>query len=175
MKPDIRIFGLLLLIIFSCSEKGTIEKVSIDETQIDTTETGIPEPQFITDPTEKAILSIQDTLFLGDTLKIQFKTPHTKDLAIVDPDDNFFFVVYSQNDTLMPSLADWDKFETMNEISIVTDKTKVNPWNAKFHSNQIVFTKTGKYEVLLSENLETDNGTPVEKEIVYYYHRPRTK
>jgi hypothetical protein len=64
--------------------------------------------------------------------------------------------------------VDWHAFANMDHLEIITDKTKVNPWDARIKGNQLVFTKTGTYEIRLSENLETDDGTPVEIEDVYY-------
>ncbi len=118
--------------------------------------------------TAKQILSHTDTLYKGDTLKIKFKIPHSKDLAITNPDNAFFFLIYANNDPKMPSLIEWNTFAATNHLEIITDQTKANPWNATYKENQLIFTTTGKYKIELSDNLETDDGTPVETDSVYY-------
>ena len=106
-------------------------------------------------------------------LKINFKVPHFKDLAISTPKDKFYFVVYAQSEKDRPSLVDWNDFAYHKTIQIITDKTKANPWDANIKTNEIIFKETGTYQVKLSENLETDDGTPVEVRNVYYIDKPR--
>lgn len=164
--------------LLSCStnpkeqDKNNALNADTNTIAVDSFESGLPEPQIVSDA-DKKIVSATDTLYLGDTLKIEFKIPHPKDLGINTPDDDFFFLVYSYNDTAMPSLVDWNQFETTNHLEIITNKTKANPWNARIHESQIIFNKTGKYKILLSDNLETDDGTPVEYHTVYYFNRQR--
>jgi hypothetical protein len=163
---------VFLLELFSCSSNDSGNKNHIENSTTEPDSFALPEPQFVAND-QKEILFATDTLYKGDTLKIKFKTPHVKDLAITTPDNKFFFVVYGLNDTTMPSLVDWHAFANIDHLEIITDKTKVNPWDARIHENQLVFTKTGTYEIRFSENLETDDGTPVEVEAVYYFHEER--
>jgi len=115
-----------------------------------------------------------DTLYLGDTLRIKFETPHPSDFAITTPNGDFFFVVYWGSDQGKPSLYDWNDFANMGLIEIITDKTKACLWDARTTENTIIFDKTGTYEIALSKNLETDDdGTPVERTKVYYIHDKR--
>ncbi|MEZ4789878.1 MAG: hypothetical protein R2811_07660 [Flavobacteriales bacterium] len=166
MNQTIYILSILIWL-SACGTKTRPVNQDIDTTNY-FDESGLPEPQFITEPAEKKIISITDTLHKGDTLKIRFRTPHPRDFAITTPDDKFFFVVYGSNDTTMPSLVDWLEFETMDYLEIITDQTTANPWDAREIKSKIIFTTTGQYEIRLSENLETDDGTPVELERVYY-------
>jgi hypothetical protein len=108
------------------------------------------------------------TLSKGDTLSLKFQRPHGGDLAIRDPDSKLFFLVYAFSNAEKPSLVDWNKFKQMTEIKIITDKTKAAPWVDSIKTNQLIFSKPGLYEVQLSENLETDDGTPVEYRSVFY-------
>lgn len=124
-------------------------------------------------PEEKSIISYTDTLYLGDTLKVKFKTPHPKDFAIRTPDNRFFFLVYALSDPEMPSLYDWNEFANMNTIEIITDKTKANPWDASASENCLIFAVTGTYKILLSDKLETDDGTLVETVTVYFVNEKR--
>jgi len=185
-----RTFNALIFLfscLCSCSTRSVEEKVVAkkdiikvakqtfvkDTIEMDDEETGISEPQYITDTKEMQILTLNDTLYKGDTLEMKFKVPHSKDLAITTPDDNFFFIVYAQSEVEKPSLVEWNTFATMDYLEVVTDKTKANLWDARVKENRIIFTKTGKYEIRLSENLETDDGTPVELKTVYYIHKRR--
>jgi hypothetical protein len=175
---------LLVLLLLSCEVKqkptqksatgaGQQAKVMADTIVEDETESGLPEPQFVTDPKEKHIISITDTLYFGDTLKIRFRTPHPRDLAIYDPDENFFFLVYSQLSEGLPPLVDYAAFAHYDSLEIVAGVAKANPWTAGVTEHKLVFTKAGVYRIHLSENLETDDGTPVEIEQVYYTATPR--
>lgn len=119
------------------------------------------------------ILNLADTHYKGDTLKIKFKVPHFKDLSITTPKDKFYFVVYNQSKEEQPSLVDWTGFANRKTIQIITDKTKANSWDTNIKTNQIIFNETGTYQVLLSENLEVDDGTPIEIKNVYYIHKYR--
>jgi hypothetical protein len=172
MKNIFYILTSIILLTSCGNNKNENNKDIIDETDY-MAESGLPEPQFVTNLDEKKIFSINDTLYKGDTLKIKFKTPHPKDFAIRTPDDKVFFVVYGGNDPAMPSLVDWVEFENLDYLEIITDKTKANPWDAREHENKLIFTTTGQYEILLSENLETDDGTPIEAETVYYFDKKK--
>lgn len=166
MKTFRLLIYLLFIGLFSC--------ISGNNTEIENLETDtLPAQQLIIEKNEKKILWVSDTLYKGDILKIKFKTPHAKDLGITTPDGKFFFVIYGGEDISKPSLMDWNKFANRDYLEIITNKTRANPWDANIAGNQIIFTKTGKYKIQLSENLETDDGTPVEMETVYYIHEIR--
>ena len=176
-----------ILLLTSCStntDKNTTKQTPLindtivnkhltKDTVNDNDESGISEPQFVTDSSKMQILYLTDTLYKGDTLKINFKVPHFKDLAISTPKDKFYFVVYAQPEKDKPSLVDWNDFAYLKTIQIITDKTKANPWDASYNTNQIIFKETGTYQIKLSENLETDDGTPIEVKNVYYIDKPR--
>jgi hypothetical protein len=177
---------LLSLIYFSCSTKpnkalnketllmnDSIQKQKGNDSVVIDEETGIVKPQIVTDSNKMQIISLTDTLYKGDTLRINFKVPHYKDLGIITPSENFFFVVYAYTEKDEPSLVDWNEFENQRNIEIITDKTKANPWNAQIKENKIIFRETGVYKIQLSENLETDDGTPIEVRSVYYINRKR--
>lgn len=169
---SLKFLCIAFFMLCSCSTSNQEHQESKDQSAIAVDPPTLPEAPFVTDPSEKQILSITDTLFKGDTLSIKFKTPHFKDLAIITPEDKFFFVVYALHDPAQPSLVDWNTFAHLDHLEIITDKTKANPWDARIKKNQLIFTKTGRYEIRLSENLETDDGTPVELATVYYFDKP---
>ncbi len=161
-----QIFSTIFLsaLIAACVPNKNQESPSSDTTDI----AGLEDSQDVTNGNEKKILSITDTVYSGDTLKIAFKTPHPKDLAITTPSGKFFFLIYMGNDSKKRSLVDWFQFANMDYLEIITDKATANPWDANEPVNKLIFNETGIYEIQLSENLETDDGTPVETQKVYF-------
>ena len=113
-------------------------------------------------------------LYRGETLVLNMTVPHGGDLAIVGPKKSFSFLVFepSENSRQQP-LINREKFETMAQLRLATDKVREMMWAADERPNRLIFTRTGWYEVWLSANLETDDGTPVAKCRVYYIHRRR--
>jgi len=94
----------------------------------------------------------------GDTLTIRISVPHGRDLGIRGPDKEFHFVVFAQ---AVPSdpvpIVDWEEFGSISELKLST-KDLLAPVvdNAGWHSPTRVFTKRGKYRVILAANLETE-------------------
>lgn len=170
---------VFVLILSACSTNSGNQNDALtnkpNEISVDSFDSGLPEQEYVTDPDQKSILSVTDTIYKGDTLKIHFKTPHPTDFAIISPDDNFFFVINSDNDSLMPSLMNPEEFKYLDLLEIITDKTKVSPYDRRINHNTIIFTKTGKYKLSLSEVLCTDDGTPFETKSVFYIDKPRKK
>ena len=112
-------------------------------------------------------------LYRGDTLVITMSIPHGGDLAIMGPDRSFSFIVYYQPDknSKQQPLIRREKFETMAQLKLATDQIREMMWAEDEKPNRLIFTKTGWYEVWLSANLETDDGTPVAKCRVYYVNK----
>ena len=114
-------------------------------------------------------------LFRGDTLSLEMAVPHGGDLAVRAPDGTDFFVVYQAHDEGPGAapLMDPDKFMKVGQLELITDKTKARPWVYGRDKNELIFTRSGWYSVRLSENLQTDDGTPLYQCRVYYNHKPR--
>jgi hypothetical protein len=109
----------------------------------------------------------------GSRLILDMSVPHGGDLAIVGPDRTFFFVSFWQPDRTSASQStfDWEKFKSRKRLEIITSQLKATPWAAGRDEKELVFNRTGWYRVLLSENLETDDGTPFSECRVYYVDR----
>ncbi|HEX5702448.1 MAG TPA: hypothetical protein VFX97_04465 [Pyrinomonadaceae bacterium] len=107
-------------------------------------------------------------LYLGDTLTLNMSVPHGRDLAILGPDNKFFWLrSWEPNDEA--ATASWYAFEKMKLLKIVTAEA-----NGRVSTDdEPIFTKTGWYRIRVSYNLETDDGTPVNECRVYYTHRRR--
>lgn len=107
-------------------------------------------------------------LGLGDTLTLYMSVPHGRDLAILGPDNKFFWLrSWEPNDKA--TTASWYAFEKMKLFKIVTAEAR----GRVSTDDEPIFTKTGWYRIRVSYNLETDDGTPVNECRVYYTHRRR--
>ena len=107
-------------------------------------------------------------LWLGDTLTLNISVPHGRDLAILSPDDKFFWLrSWEPND--QATTAQWYAFEKVGQLKIVAGEAKGRASNEE----ELIFTKTGWYSIRISYNLETDDGTPFNECKVYYVHRKR--
>jgi hypothetical protein len=108
-------------------------------------------------------------LWLGDTLTLYMSVPHGRDLAILGPDDKFFWLrSWEPNDKAIT--ARWYAFEKVRQLKIITAEAK----GRVSSDDEPIFTKTGWYRVRVSYNLETDDGTPVNECKVHYTHRRRS-
>lgn len=95
-------------------------------------------------------------LVSGDTLRIRVAVPHGGDLAVIDPQGRFFFISFWDADHPEKSIFDWQELKIRPSIELNTTKIKGYPENT-LDSPQRVFTKPGRYRILLGENLETEN------------------
>ncbi len=109
---------------------------------------------------DSALTCSPDTLYQGDTLRLYMATPHGGQLAIIDPDGIYFFVVYEQPMPGKPSLMPTDEFATRDSLLIATAETKAAPWVSGRDQNELIFTKPGRYTALLAHKLETDAPQP---------------
>jgi len=107
-------------------------------------------------------------LWLGDTLTLNISVPHGRDLAILSPNDKFFWLrSWEPNDR--EATAQWYAFEKVGQLKLVTSEAKGSVSNG----DELIFTRTGWYSIRISYNLETDDGTPFSECKVYYVHRHR--
>jgi hypothetical protein len=107
-------------------------------------------------------------LWLGGTLTLNMSVPHGRDLAILGPDNTFFWLrSWEPNDEA--TTARWYAFEKLQQLKIVTTDAK----GRGSTDDEPIFTKTGWYRIRVSYNLETDDGTPVNQCRVYYTHKRR--
>ena len=102
-------------------------------------------------------------LFKGDTLTLDMATPHGRDLAVRAPDGTDFLVVYQANNegpNARP-LMEAEQFIKLGQLKLVTDQIKARPWEYGRDKNELIFTRTGWYQVRLSENLLSYDGSPL--------------
>lgn len=116
-----------------------------------------------------------ERLFKGDTLTLDMATPHGGDLAVRAPDGTDFLVVFrphNEGPNAQP-LMEAEKFIKLGQLKLVTDQTKARPWEYGRDKNELIFTRTGWYQVRLSENLLSDDGTPLYTCRVHYTNKPK--
>jgi TonB family protein len=111
-------------------------------------------------------------LFRGDTLHLEMSVPHGRDLAVISPGDDYYFLKYWDPED-KEATGDWFTFERQPALDMPT-LTTVGEWSGAGDPRwERVFNKTGWYEVRLSYNLETDDGTPFQTCRVHYTDRER--
>jgi len=115
-----------------------------------------------------ALTCSPDKLSRSDTLILNMTVPHGGDLAIVGPDNRIFNIIYWQ-DNAAPTqpMVDWEKFKTMKQLKL--DIAQIKGLLRERDRNELVFTKTGWYRVLLSENLEAEASRIPRFECKVYY------
>lgn len=178
MQPELNkmkalITSVICLCIGSCSFVEALKNSPEANNQVDNSPEGII---YMTDPTQKQIVDVTDTLYLGDTFKLKLKTPHAGDLAIIDPADRFFYLVYNgKRDTGTYPLIRRDSFINQPVIKLPTDQAMASVLNKKLSHNQTIFTTGGIYEIRLGDRLDTLNGKPVEVASVFFIREKRRK
>jgi TonB family protein len=106
-------------------------------------------------------------LFRGDTLRLEMSVPHGRDLAVIGPGDDYYFLKSWEPED-KEATADWFAFERQPTFDLPT-LTTVGEWvGAGDPRWERVFNKAGWYEVRISYNLETDDGTPFQTCRVHY-------
>ena len=78
--------------------------------------------------------------------------------AIRDPDGIWFFLVYDGEPAspVRRPLVDKKVFLSMKELRLPVESAMGSPWAAGHDKNERIFTKPGRYEVVLSDVLESD-------------------
>lgn len=112
-------------------------------------------------------------LFRGDTLRLEMGVPHGRDLSVIGPGDDYYFLKSWEPED-KEATAEWFAFERQPTLDLPT-LTTVGEWAGVGDPRwERVFNKTGWYEVRISYNLETDDGTPFQTCRVHYTDRERT-
>src|SRR5438105_4842561 len=87
------------------------------------------------------------------TLTLRFRFPHPGELAIRAPDGTWFFLVYDQDDasaTQLRPLLDKEGFRRLRELTLPAATTLGSAWVAGRDKNELIFSHSGKYEVVLT-------------------------
>jgi hypothetical protein len=95
----------------------------------------------------------------GDTLILQFRLPHPKELAIRAPGNVWYFLVYEPDKNTPQPAVDKAAFAQMREMRLPVRTAEGTPWAAGKTKNGRIFQQSGTYEVVLTDNLESE-GVP---------------
>lgn len=147
---------LLTLILVSCSKRRM--SASKDKIQYSA---------------QKTMWTTDKNYYLDDSILIHLAIPHPKELAVKTPSGGFFYLVYPKDLPTIPQAKAFfstSDFQKTDKIVFYPPKSKGNPHDVQYKGNQLIFKQSGKYELLMSDNLSTDDGTPIEKLIIHYIH-----
>jgi hypothetical protein len=107
----------------------------------------------------------------GDTLTILMTIPHEKELAIVDPDGTYFLLSYNpafkELNSLQYSIFNYDHFDTVKTIKLDVNTVEGSPYISGKKNNEKIFIKTGRYKVVLSSDLHTEDIQVYERNIEF--------
>lgn len=110
----------------------------------------------------------------NDTIRLNFSTKHPDELGLMDPDGNFYYLVYGPQVKTITNgqpIMTVAQFRPITFLEIIPSNTKANPHNVEFSGNINPFTKSGEYIFLLSQNLSTDAIGPAESVTIQYIHQ----
>jgi len=175
------------LILTGCSEKNknadnsnaqdTIVKVELTAPPITELPPALPplpdlESEKHLKPRDKKIISVSDTIYFNDTLKIKLKPDHGHKLGILTPENKYFFIIYDYYDGVSPKFVDSEDFPDVESLEIIPKITKALWWGQKTNKNENVFTSSGSYKIVMDNH---DDDWPVETARFYYSNTERTK
>ena len=104
------------------------------------------------------------SLGANDTLTLRMPVPHGPYLTVTSPDATPFFVVFP-SDSARRSLVTADSFAKMAVVRLPVRELRAAPWVYGRDTNEMVFSRTGPYTVVVGHDVETDAGV-VEKCVV---------
>lgn len=110
---------------------------------------------------------------LGDTIELHLAKEHPAELAIKNPKGDFYYLVYDKRLPTIPGgkpIMGQETFKATEVLRFPTTSFAANPHDVRFKGNKKVFTQSGTYIILLSDNLSTDDGTTVEQLEIRYEH-----
>ncbi len=122
---------------------------------------------------QRTMWTVDKNYYMDDSILVHLTIPHGKELAVRTPSGGFYYLVYPKDLATIPQakpLYSITEFLKVDKLVFYPAKTKGNPHDVQFKGNQLIFKKTGTYELLISDNLSTDDGTPFEKLIIHYIH-----
>jgi len=118
-----------------------------------------------------------DTLYANDTLVLHLPTPHGCELILRTPTlDKIFFLAQSSlihDDSGPFSFLTGEEFLRRTELRIAVQSFKCRPYIAG-SKREIVFSKSGKYEFEMANNLEDDSGIRGDTVSVIFINKRRS-
>jgi hypothetical protein len=95
-----------------------------------------------------------------DTLVLRFAKSHPSELAIKGPDGIWFFLVYEPDgpNAVRQPIVSKSSFAGTRTLSLPIATAVGSPWVAGREPSERIFVRPGKYEVVLTDVLESDAG-----------------
>lgn len=121
------------------------------------------------------IWSSANQVYKGENLVLYFRTPNPPYLGVLTPNGRFFYVVFP-NETAVGQLRPFvesTQFRSTEQMNINLTTFKADPYTDGVYTNQLVFTKSGKYKFIMGDNLHTDDPTAVVSLEIDYHHQKR--
>lgn len=134
-------------------------------------------------PAEEIDFNCERTrLYRGDTLVVDFYSQHDDaDLAILNEENRMVLISFKRQpedkaDPMIPR----GQFGKMKQVRLATADARgsvMEPWvqgkdAAVLKQPQLIFTKTGNYEVIVGHNLKSPNSE-IDVCYLYYFDYPR--
>ncbi len=109
-------------------------------------------------------------VYKGEKFDLSFETPHAMYLGAIDPDGNFFYVIFpaAPGQGKLTPLKDGVQFAKESSLTIHTATLRADPYIYGVLENKPVFTKSGTYRFILGETLHTDDEATVSVVRVFY-------
>jgi hypothetical protein len=116
------------------------------------------------------------TISRGEGFDLNFRTPHPGYLGVLNPQGQFFYLVFPKSDgpVLLQPLVDSDAFAQMSALHINTANLSGDPYTYGVYENQKVFTQSGIYRFVLGENLHVDQEDELCILKIRYHHKRKT-
>ena len=125
-------------------------------------------------------------LYRGDILAVNFHSPHNNaELAIANADGQTMVISFKRGpEDKVDSVIPHDKFGKMKQVTLDTAKAQgsvMKQWahgktQAVLDPPQLIFTKTGNYDLIVGESITSPNGEIDVCDLYYYdYSRGQSK
>jgi len=107
---------------------------------------------------ESVLSCTPETLRAGQTLTVRLGPNHGRELSVVRQSDGvgFMLVVGSPPPDVL-QLMTTEEFARARTLEIQTT-LRATPWVAESRLNEVIFSSTGEYRILVSESLVSERG-----------------
>jgi hypothetical protein len=90
-------------------------------------------------------------------IKLTMRVPHGGYLGVRDPGGDLFFVIYPMPEPGRPSLVPSEQFWLSRTLDLPVSSLRGARWVAGHDKLERVFGRRGRYTILLSESLESED------------------
>ena len=110
-------------------------------------------------PESKNMICTPDELEPGTEMTVVLPKTHGSDFAVIAPNGTFYFISFEQPDSASPiqPIFPADVFRGMTTLAIKVDDTRGVEWKQGGAERALIFRKSGKYRLVVSDNLETED------------------